>query len=1135
MPQQIVQTVFPALVLFILLFVLIFNDRAFPQLVRHAFYGMLIIATILITADGVAYLLGEVGILNGPREINAYITTIKFSFRPFLLMVWLAVILRNNKGHISKLLTIPLIVNLLVCSTNAKTHLVSDYDLDGRAVLGKLFFLPIAIFLGYMALMVAFAIWDARKNDWAELILTVSILCAVLFCSYLERAKGYRMVVDSTLGIGVSLYYFYLAMQEYRRDALTRVLNRHNFNYDLADLDYKPYGLSLIDIDNFKMINDKYGHDKGDEALVKVVNAIKTNLLPGCRIYRYGGDEFAVISQKVSAEDVEGMFEKINEQLSHENFRISYGTVFHKKGEDSKEVLLGADAAMYANKRQIKSEDIWDDMTGLYNLRGFLDELADLKKKTDKENKRICLVSMDIEHLSNINRAYGYTEGNAIIIALSKIVKQSLNPGEFAGHLGSDEFIVAMSLAQDEEHYQKEYMKGIVSAIDNSLEFSEKDYTIELNFGVGYLDKDTEATIEECVNGVLYSKQNNKDNRRKSVFVTEGELAQEYNEEEDKLVVEIIEQNKLRYAFQPIVSAKDGQILAYEALMRSDTEPRVSPLTILKYASKNGKSYDLVKLTFANLMPRLKELKQKYENRRLFINTIPGFLLTEEDFNKYVVSNKDMLDHLVLEITEQRELEDEALQIINSRREINGFSLAIDDFGSGCSNTNSLLRYMPEVIKLDRLLISGIDQNTKKQYFVNSIITFAKTNAMAVLAEGVETEEELRMVIRLGVDFIQGFYTAKPAFEFLDEVPDEVKNTIISEHTKGSANAGRKIYIASTERELSLVHVAMEEYTGITVAVPELHLLGNLDYMADMAIKIKDGLNCRLTIRDVRLNSIDNLPCIEIGEDATLTLVIEGENTLNAKGIHVPEGSSLIVKGAGKLKVGTKGHDCYGIGCGTEEKVGSISFRHSGNVEVSVDGELCAAIGGGIYEKGSGISAESGAISVSVAGVEAVGVGCFHGEIPLNLVDCAITVDFRVNLGSAFGSVYDKQNILFKNFGIKVTGSGSKLSAVGCNHASGGKIQMLFGMFSALFSGQDIRLIGVESGELDVDISHVRLDLLGEGNSVLAVGSMDETATVSLDESATEIRINAATPVVFGAKEEKITITRPKPNIHVNE
>lgn len=1135
MPQQIVQLVYPALVLFFVLFALIVSDRAFPLRVRRMFYLMLLTSLILVLMDGSSGWLAGQGFLSGRAGVGTLVVTMKYMLRPLILMFWIQVILRNCEKRRFLVVCLPGVLNLLLCLINLKTHWIFGFREDGTLFWGPLIPLPFLVLSFYFVLMAVLVIWEARKNDRTEIFLVFVILCTMVFASFMEFLRDYRVMLDHILGVGVCLYYFYLAMQEYRRDALTRVLNRHNFHYDLMDLRKKDYRLSLIDIDNFKMINDKYGHDKGDEALVSVVNAIRANLLPGCCLYRYGGDEFAVISRGVSEEKLEEMFVRINEELDKGNFRISYGTAEHLSGSSAKETLLHADAAMYANKRQLKSENIWDDMTGLFNLRGFLDELEDLSKRARKEQKRICLVSMDIEHLSNINRAYGYSEGNAIIATLAKIVFQSLNPGEFAGHLGSDEFVTAMLVSGEDEEYQKEYMKGIQNAVDNSLELSEKDYTVELNFGMGYIDLEAGMSVEKCVNSVLYSKQAEKDNRRKSVYSPAADYGQDYNEEEDKQVVDIIRNNRLKYAFQPIVSAVDGKIVAYEALMRSDTEPMVSPLTILKYASRNHMTYDIEKLTFSNVLSEMDKAGEIFRNRRLFINSIPGFLLTDEDFQQNIARYRELTGQMVIEITEQRELEDEALQIIHKRQELTGFRLAIDDFGSGCSNTNSLLRYMPEVIKLDRLLISGIDSNTKKQYFVSSIITFAHTNSMSVLAEGVETEAELRMVIRLGVDLIQGYYTAKPAYEFLEEIPAQIRNTICAEHNKIGVASGRKVYLVSMEREVSLVHLAMQDYTEITVTTPELRIQGSLDFTADMTIRIKDGLHCVLTINDVRLHSVDDLPCIEVGEGSVLTLVLEGENTLNATGIHVPEGGMLITKGTGKLSINAKGHDCFGIGCPGNESVGSLYFRHSGTLAVNVDGEDCAAIGGGVYRYGNGISAESGAFEIGVAGVNAVGIGCFSGDMPIKLVDCSIQIDFHVNSGSAVGTIQGQQRIYMKNFKLLIGGSGSRLSAVGCNHASDGTIQMAYGGFVARLSGQDICLLGVESGPLQVNLAHVGLQLVGEGNNVIAVGSMDEQASIHLEQGSSSIRVNAANAKVFGAKEENLEILDPSPDIHVNE
>ena len=113
--------------------------------------------------------------------------------------------------------------------------------------------------------------------------------------------------------------------------------------------------------------------------------------------------------------------------------------------------------------------------------------------------------------------------------------------------------------------------------------------------------------------------------------------------------------------------------------------------------------------------------------------------------------------------------------------------LAVDDYGSGQSNIQNLLRYTPNIVKIDRFLIKDISRDSNKQLFINNIIEFAKLNDMRVVGEGVETEEELKAVTEYGVDYIQGFYTARPKSEPLDELPDE-----ISKQFENSGNDEKK-------------------------------------------------------------------------------------------------------------------------------------------------------------------------------------------------------------------------------------------------------------------------------------------------------------------------------------------------------
>ena len=113
-----------------------------------------------------------------------------------------------------------------------------------------------------------------------------------------------------------------------------------------------------------------------------------------------------------------------------------------------------------------------------------------------------------------------------------------------------------------------------------------------------------------------------------------------------------------------------------------------------------------------------------------------------------------------------------------------GIETAVDDYGTGYSNIVNLLRYMPNYVKIDRMLLSGIQDNPQKQHFVKDIVAFAHENDFQVLAEGVETTEELETVIKLGVDLVQGYYTGRPNAQILPQVAENIRAEIASYNQK---------------------------------------------------------------------------------------------------------------------------------------------------------------------------------------------------------------------------------------------------------------------------------------------------------------------------------------------------------------
>lgn len=129
---------------------------------------------------------------------------------------------------------------------------------------------------------------------------------------------------------------------------------------------------------------------------------------------------------------------------------------------------------------------------------------------------------------------------------------------------------------------------------------------------------------------------------------------------------------------------------------------------------------------------------------------------------EYAQRYPELLKRLVVEITEQEDLDRACLE---RKRNIPGFSgsFALDDYGSGYSNELNLLELSPRYIKIDISIVRGIDTDRDKQQIVSNIVAYAHARSMQLIAEGIETEAQLRTVIGLGVDLLQGYYLSRPA------------------------------------------------------------------------------------------------------------------------------------------------------------------------------------------------------------------------------------------------------------------------------------------------------------------------------------------------------------------------------------
>ena len=142
-------------------------------------------------------------------------------------------------------------------------------------------------------------------------------------------------------------------------------------------------------------------------------------------------------------------------------------------------------------------------------------------------------------------------------------------------------------------------------------------------------------------------------------------------------------------------------------------------------------------------------------------------------FGAELTQQRTLSHRMVVEITEEEAIDYKALE---KKRNAPGFSgmFALDDYGSGYSNENTLLQLAPRFVKVDITIIRGIDTSPDKQQILRNVVAYAHPRSMKIVAEGVETAAELRTVIELGADLLQGYFLARPAIVPGDIAPEAV-------------------------------------------------------------------------------------------------------------------------------------------------------------------------------------------------------------------------------------------------------------------------------------------------------------------------------------------------------------------------
>lgn len=418
-------------------------------------------------------------------------------------------------------------------------------------------------------------------------------------------------------------------------------------------------------------------------------------------------------------------------------------------------------------QKVLKHERDHDLLTNLYNRRAFWREAQNLFQKPETAPTLGAMIMMDLDNLKRINDTYGHNYGDQYIIQAAKAMQDYLPKTALYARNSGDEFYIFIYGFETREEIEQEIRK-LKQGIDSMFITlpDQKKQNIKASMGVAWYPDDS-SSIEELFRYSDFAMYTVKKNGKGAIRNFDLELYQNQDviNRNKQALTKLIDQKLIQYAFQPIVDARTGKIFAYEALMRPYSSELTDVGNVLQTAREEGKLHAIEELTwFQALEAYVAQIREGNisADSRIFLNSIPNQRLSQEKEKEIQNRYGRYIQKVVMELTEEEQIDQNQWNGKEAMIRNRGGKIAMDDYGTGYNSEKMLLSISPDYIKVDMEIVRDIDQSKDKQAMVSYIVNYAHERNKYIIAEGVETAGEMRTLIELGADYLQGYFLARP-------------------------------------------------------------------------------------------------------------------------------------------------------------------------------------------------------------------------------------------------------------------------------------------------------------------------------------------------------------------------------------
>jgi diguanylate cyclase (GGDEF)-like protein len=554
-------------------------------------------------------------------------------------------------------------------------------------------------------------------------------------------------------------------------EALRQVL-AHQFAVILLDV-------SMPGMDGFETAETIHSHPRSASVPIIFITAHYADEMNRLKGYQHGAVDYLIspVIPQVLQSKIAVFIDLAKKNLQLEYQKEELAMLNRDLQVQQMEDLMRINAALQAEiveRRQAEERAhalaTTDPLTGLMNRRSLTDHLQHAIAGAARRGERLALLFLDMDRFKAINDTLGHDAGDELLRQFADRISASVRESDSVARLGGDEFVVLME-ALPSYTAAAEVAKKIVKA--GALPFNVSSQSIKTSVSVGISmypqDGDTVHTLMRSADLAMYHA---KQERRGSVQFFHEELNARLIERSqlEQELQHALENNEFELYYQPKVDAKCGRVAGVEALLRWH-HPRLGLLSggqFMPAATDTGQVVPIGEWVISAACAQAHTWRKAgsgFPNMPIAVNiAIPQIYADLPDVIYRALRKYDVPpSSLQLEITESLLIRDvdKATSVLREISE-SGITIAIDDFGTGYSSL-SVLKALPiDILKIDQSFVRDLGKDLGDNAIVEAIVNMARALALGVVAEGVETQEQLTILRELGCDEHQGYYYSRP-------------------------------------------------------------------------------------------------------------------------------------------------------------------------------------------------------------------------------------------------------------------------------------------------------------------------------------------------------------------------------------